>query len=75
MCKVLVQGCVKIVRVNQLSMISIVETPLDGHQEVKLGTIISYNGHERVDASGFIGGIYLYWKTLDLDISALVVSP
>ncbi|XP_074287668.1 uncharacterized protein LOC141612819 [Silene latifolia] len=44
------------------SVIALLETHKDGDHAEKIGKILGYNGHCRVDAVGFSGGIWLYWR-------------
>ncbi|KAK9689271.1 hypothetical protein RND81_09G048000 [Saponaria officinalis] len=35
---------------------------MGGDHAIKIGKILGYNGQSRVDAVGFSGGIWLYWR-------------
>ncbi|XP_021775573.1 uncharacterized protein LOC110739421 [Chenopodium quinoa] len=52
----------EIIRVNKPNVIPLVETHMGGAQAIKIANIIEYNGHTRIDAQGFSGGIWIYWK-------------
>ncbi|XP_021726222.1 uncharacterized protein LOC110693409 [Chenopodium quinoa] len=53
----------EIVRVNKPNVITLVETHMGGAQAIKIANIIGYSGHTRVDAQGFSGGIWIYWRS------------
>ncbi|XP_074314900.1 uncharacterized protein LOC141651074 [Silene latifolia] len=53
----------EIVRTYKPSIIALVETHMDGVHAIKIQKILGYIGHSRVDANGFSGGIWLYWKS------------
>ncbi|XP_074291073.1 uncharacterized protein LOC141617834 [Silene latifolia] len=53
----------EVVRVYKPSVLSLVETHMGGDHAIKLGNILGYNGYSRVNAVGFSGSIWLYWKT------------
>ncbi|XP_021764430.1 uncharacterized protein LOC110729037 [Chenopodium quinoa] len=50
------------VRLNKPNVLTLVETHMGGEQASRIANILGYNGHERVDAMGFSGGIWVYWK-------------
>ncbi|XP_074318437.1 uncharacterized protein LOC141655247 [Silene latifolia] len=52
----------EIVRIYKPSVLALVETHMGGDHAVKLGKIIGYDGHSRVNSIGFSGGIWLYWR-------------
>ena len=52
----------EIVRVNKPNVITLVETHMGGAQADHIATVLGYSGHTRVDAQGFSGGIWVYWK-------------
>ncbi|XP_074306482.1 uncharacterized protein LOC141641732 [Silene latifolia] len=45
------------------TVLALVETHMDGDHAIKIGNIIGYDGHSRVNVIGFRGGIWFYWKT------------
>ncbi|XP_074287844.1 uncharacterized protein LOC141612999 [Silene latifolia] len=53
----------EVVRTYKPSIIALVETHMDGVHAIKIQKILGYTGHSRVDANGFSGGIWLYWKS------------
>ncbi|XP_021762943.1 uncharacterized protein LOC110727671 [Chenopodium quinoa] len=52
----------EIVRINKPIVLALVETHMGGDHADRVATILGYNGHTRVDAQGFSGGIWVYWK-------------
>ncbi|XP_074290582.1 uncharacterized protein LOC141617299 [Silene latifolia] len=52
----------EVVKTDKPSIIALVETHMTGENALKIQKIIGYNGHSRVDANGFSGGIWLYWR-------------
>ncbi|KAL2922740.1 hypothetical protein RDABS01_014231 [Bienertia sinuspersici] len=52
----------EVVRCNKPTVIALMETHMDGEYAESLLPKIGFNGHLRVDAEGFSGGIWLYWK-------------
>lgn len=52
----------ELVSVNQPNVLTLVETHMGGEQALKIASILGYSGHTRVDAQGFRGGIWVYWK-------------
>ncbi|XP_021723765.1 uncharacterized protein LOC110691155 [Chenopodium quinoa] len=52
----------ELIKVNKSDVLALVETHMGGDQAVKIASIIGYDGHVRVDAVGFSGGIWVYWK-------------
>ncbi|XP_021766706.1 uncharacterized protein LOC110731184 [Chenopodium quinoa] len=52
----------EIVRVNKPCVLALVETHMGGDHAQKIASILNYNGHTRVDAQGYSGGIWIYWK-------------
>ncbi|XP_074318666.1 uncharacterized protein LOC141655485 [Silene latifolia] len=52
-----------VVKTYKPTVLALVETHMDGDHAIKLGNILGYDGHSRVNAIGFRGGIWLYWKT------------
>lgn len=52
----------EIVRANKPNVIALVETHMGGSQASKIASAIVFTGHNRVDAMGFSGGIWVYWQ-------------
>ncbi|KAK9676512.1 hypothetical protein RND81_11G082100, partial [Saponaria officinalis] len=51
----------EVVRMFKPTVLVLVETHMGGEHAVKLGSIIGYKGHSRVNAVGFSDGIWIYW--------------
>ncbi|KAL2942180.1 RING-H2 finger protein ATL32 [Bienertia sinuspersici] len=51
-----------VIRMNKPSVIALVETHVRGDQATSISNSIGYRGHLTVDARGFSGGIWIYWK-------------
>ncbi|XP_021754411.1 uncharacterized protein LOC110719729 [Chenopodium quinoa] len=58
-----------LIHANKPNVLVLVETHMGGDQAIK---IINYDGHERVDAVGFSGGIWVFWKSEDVIVSPLL---
>ncbi|KAL2898046.1 putative RNA-directed DNA polymerase from transposon X-element [Bienertia sinuspersici] len=52
----------EIIRTHQPNVLALVETHMGGDHAVRMASILGYNGHVRVDAQGFSGGIWVYWN-------------
>lgn len=52
----------EVVRMHKPNVLALIETHMGGNQAQKIASIIGYGGHTRVDAMGFSGGIWIYWK-------------
>ncbi|XP_021864707.2 uncharacterized protein [Spinacia oleracea] len=52
----------ELVRTHKPDVLVLVETHMGGNQATQIATILGYRGHTRVDALGFSGGIWVYWK-------------
>lgn len=52
----------EVVRTHKPSVLSLVETHMGGEHAMKIAKMIGYTGHIRVDAQGFSGGIWVFWK-------------
>ncbi|XP_074315106.1 uncharacterized protein LOC141651286 [Silene latifolia] len=53
----------EVVKTYKPSILALVETHMGGNHAENIRQIIGYDGHIRVDAIGFSGGIWVYWKT------------
>lgn len=51
-----------LVKTHQPNVLALVETHMGGAQAVKIASMLGYTGHSRVDAMGFSGGIWIYWR-------------
>ncbi|XP_021726206.1 uncharacterized protein LOC110693390 [Chenopodium quinoa] len=47
---------------------------MGGDQADRIASILGYNGHTRVDAQGFSGGIWVYWKPELVSIDPIIKS-
>ncbi|XP_074318803.1 uncharacterized protein LOC141655633 [Silene latifolia] len=65
----------EVLRVYKPSVLALVETHMGGDHAIKLGSILGYTGHSRVNAIGFSGGIWLYWKTEVVIVSSVTEHP
>ena len=52
----------EIVRANNPNVIALIETHMGGEQALLIASKLNYSGHTRVDAMGFSGGIWIFWK-------------
>lgn len=52
----------EIIRVHKPTVLALIETHMGGDHAQRIATMIGYDGHTRVDAQGFSGGIWVYWK-------------
>ncbi|XP_074271647.1 uncharacterized protein LOC141595580 [Silene latifolia] len=53
----------EVVRTYKPTVLALVKTHMGGDHAVKLGSILGYSGHLRVNVIGFSGGIWVYWNT------------
>ncbi|KAL2940198.1 Glycerol-3-phosphate acyltransferase [Bienertia sinuspersici] len=60
--KAFVAALKEVIWVNKPSVIALLETHMDGEHAQHIANVINYAGHLRVDAQGFSGGIWVYWK-------------
>lgn len=49
-------------RVHKPSVLALVETHMGGAHALKIAQALGYSGHTRMDAQGFSGGIWVYWR-------------
>ncbi|XP_021721528.1 uncharacterized protein LOC110689107 [Chenopodium quinoa] len=61
----------ELVRINDPTMLALVETHLSGEQAQKVCDRIGFSGQTRVDAQGFSGGIWLFWKNDEIEVTVL----
>ncbi|XP_074313624.1 uncharacterized protein LOC141648808 [Silene latifolia] len=52
----------EVVKTYKPTVLALVETHMGGEHAIKLGNILGYDGHARVNTVGFSGGIWVYWK-------------
>lgn len=60
----------EIIRTHNPVVLVLVETHMGGEQAVKIASMLRYSGHTRVDAQGFSGRIWVYWKA-----ETVIVEP
>ena len=58
----------EIIRINRPTMVVLVETHLSGEQADKVCDRIGFSGKMRVDAQGFSGGIWMFWKAEEISV-------
>ena len=49
-------------------ILALLETKVSGHSAETICRKLKYNGTYRIDAQGFLGGIWLFWKTSIVDL-------
>ncbi|XP_074314499.1 uncharacterized protein LOC141649715 [Silene latifolia] len=64
-----------IIRTYIPSVFALVETHMDGEHADKIQKIVRYDSHARVDAVGFRGGIWVYWKSDLVNITPVTKHP
>ncbi|XP_074306251.1 uncharacterized protein LOC141641491 [Silene latifolia] len=52
----------EVVRTYKPTVLALVKTHMAEEHAIKMGSILGYAGQSRVNAIGFSGGIWLYWK-------------
>ena len=52
----------ELIKRHNPKVLALVETHMGGEQAEKIATLLHFTGHTRVDAVGFSGGIWIYWK-------------
>ncbi|XP_021861386.2 uncharacterized protein [Spinacia oleracea] len=52
----------ELIRTHKPMVYALVETHMGGEQALHIATATGYDGNTRVDAQGFSGGIWVYWK-------------
>ncbi|XP_074306224.1 uncharacterized protein LOC141641463 [Silene latifolia] len=62
----------EVVRAYKPTVLALVETHMGGDHAIKLGNILGYGDHSRVNTIGFSGGIWLYWKKDIVSINPIV---
>ncbi|XP_021766594.1 uncharacterized protein LOC110731050 [Chenopodium quinoa] len=62
----------EVIKVNKPNVFALVETHMGGQQAEKIASILGYTGHTRVDAHGFSGGIWVYWKSELVSVEPIV---
>ena len=62
----------EIIRINKPVVLALVETHMGGDRALKIAQVLGYNGHTRVDAQGFSGGIWVYWRSELVTIDPII---
>ncbi|KAL2935019.1 hypothetical protein RDABS01_018138 [Bienertia sinuspersici] len=52
----------EIIKVNKPVVVALVETHMGSDQAMMISKHIGFSGHLRVDAQGYAGGIWVYWR-------------
>lgn len=60
----------EVIRINQPTMVVLVETHLSGEQAEKVCDKIGFSGKMRVEAQGFSGGIWMFWKDEEISVTS-----
>lgn len=60
----------EIIRINQPTMVVLVETHLSGEQADRVCDRIGFSGKMRVDAQGYSGGIWMFWKVEEISVTS-----
>lgn len=60
------------IRHNRPDVLALVETHMGGAQAMKIANLLGYSGHTRVDAMGFSGGIWIYWKQESVTVEPIL---
>ena len=60
----------EVIRVNNPTMVVLVETHLSGEQADTVCDRIGFSGKLRVDAQGFSGGIWMFWKAEEIMVTS-----
>ena len=62
----------EIIRTHKPLVLALVETHMGGDHAQKIADILGYRGHSRVDAQGFSGGIWVYWKIEEVKVDSII---
>lgn len=60
-----------IVKQNKPSVVALLETHMGGPQAEKIAKLLCFIGHARVDANGFSGGIWVYWRKEEVSVDPI----
>ena len=52
----------EVIKVNKPIVLALVEIHMGSDHAKKVASMLGYSGQTRVDAQGFSGGIWVYWK-------------
>ena len=59
----------EVVRINDPSVLALVETHMSGDQAQAICNRLGFSGQKRVEAQGFRGGIWLFWRRDCVDVT------
>uniref|UniRef100_A0A803MGT1 Endonuclease/exonuclease/phosphatase domain-containing protein n=1 Tax=Chenopodium quinoa TaxID=63459 RepID=A0A803MGT1_CHEQI len=59
----------ELVRIHKPSMLVLVETHISGENSQQVCYKINFSGKTRVDAQGFAGGIWLFWREEEVSVT------
>ncbi|KAL2926259.1 putative RNA-directed DNA polymerase from transposon X-element [Bienertia sinuspersici] len=65
----------ELVRTHRPKVLTLVETHMGGEHAARVASILGFDGHTRVDAQGFSGGIWVYWHTEQVTIHPIIQDP
>ncbi|XP_074315315.1 uncharacterized protein LOC141651506 [Silene latifolia] len=65
----------EIIRTYKPTVFALIETHMGGDHAEKVQRIVGYDSHARVDAVGFRGGIWVYWKSDLVSITPITKHP
>ncbi|XP_074318159.1 uncharacterized protein LOC141654951 [Silene latifolia] len=65
----------ELIRVNKPQVLALVEPHISGETAQRVCDRISFGGKTRVDARGFSGGIWLFWKPEEVTVTPLIHHP
>ncbi|XP_021845043.2 uncharacterized protein [Spinacia oleracea] len=61
----------ELVRINKPTILALVETHISGETAERICNRIGFSGQFRVDAQGFRGGIWLFWREEEVTVKVL----
>ncbi|KAK9716041.1 hypothetical protein RND81_06G207300 [Saponaria officinalis] len=62
----------ELIRVNKPQVLALVETHISGETAQRVCDRINYGGKTRVDAEGFSGGIWLFWRSEEVSVTPII---
>lgn len=62
----------EILKRNKPNIVVLVETHMRGDHAEKLARVFGFSGHTRVDAVGFSGGIWVYWRQEEVTVDPII---
>lgn len=61
----------EIIRINKPNVLGLVETHVSGDKAQQICNRIGFSGQVRVEAQGFSGGIWLFWRKEEVDVTPI----